>query len=237
MSYTEHDAAWDRYQDELEWERHQEQLRRSIEEGLKGQARDAAKTYLARHGDAVDKRVLASLAESKVLLNAGYFGPSLCASAIAVELMIRFMLVRPTIQGAFLSDEWAGILTAWIATGRTARDRELVPSVLRQWGLDVAEVRGAVSKAPVWEFIKSKLFPRRNDYMHQYEPISRDIAATALECAEAFRYEIVDMVANHLGFTLDVTGQWCKIIYPVVVDERSGTTSPSSEEFEPADPF
>jgi hypothetical protein len=100
--YAEQEAREQAYYDGLE---------EIFQEGLKSQAKEAVKSYLGRYGDAVDQRVLACITEAKVLLKHGHFGPSLCAAAIAVELMIRFMLVRPLVQGAFLSDEWAGILT------------------------------------------------------------------------------------------------------------------------------
>jgi hypothetical protein len=155
-----------------------------------------------------------------------------------MELMIRFMLVRPLIQGAFLSDEWADILTARIATGQTARDRELVPGVLRQWGLDVTKIRTEVSKVLVWEFTEAKLFPNRHNYVHRYEAVPEEIAVTGLECAGTFRHKIVYEVAKQIGFSLDITGKWCKIEYPKVVNELSGsviTTPP--DEYEPANPF
>ena len=228
MSYTEEDARMDAYYDDLQ---------RQFEEDLKSQAKGAVKSYLGRYGDAVDQRVLASLAESKALLKGGHFGPALCTAAIAVELMIRFMLVRPLVQGAFLSDEWADILTARIATGETARDRQLVPAVLRQWGLYVTKVRGAATKVPVWEFTVAKLFPCRHNYVHRYEPIAEDIAAAGVECAEAFRYEIVAAVAKQIGFTLDATRKWRQIFHPKVVTELGGVISESTEHFEPADPF
>jgi hypothetical protein len=180
--------------------------------------------------------VLASIAEAKVLLRYGHFGPSLCAAAIAVELMIRFMLVRPLIQGAFLSDEWAGILTNRIMTGQTAKDRELVPAVLRQWGLDVTKVRSKTSSVPVWECTVTQLFPSRNNYVHRYDPVPEHTAVLGVECAEAFRHEIVSTVAKQLGFSLDLTGKWCEIDHP---REEHGWTIMGqwSEEFEPADPF
>jgi hypothetical protein len=59
MSYTHEDAQMDAYFDGLQ---------REFEEGLKSQAKEAVKSYLGRYGDAVDERVLASLAESKALL-------------------------------------------------------------------------------------------------------------------------------------------------------------------------
>jgi hypothetical protein len=227
MSYTEEDAWMDAYYMELD---------RLFQEGLKSQAKEAAKSYLGRYGDAVDRRVLASSAEAKVLLKHGHFGPSLCAAAIAVELMIRFMLVRPLIQGAFLSDEWAGILTDRIMTGQTAKDRELVPAVLRQWGLDVIKVRSSPSKVPVWEYTKTQLFPSRNNYVHRYDPVPESTAVIGVECAEAFRHGIVGAVAKQLGFSLDLTGKWCEIDHPREEDERT-ITGQWSEEFEPADPF
>jgi hypothetical protein len=117
------------------------ELARQFQQDVKNQAKEAVKLYLARNGDAVDQRVLASIAEAKALLEHKHFGPALCAAAIAVELMIRYMLIRPLLQGAFLSDEWAGILTDRIVTDKAGRDSDLVPIVLRQWGLDVTSVR------------------------------------------------------------------------------------------------
>jgi hypothetical protein len=228
MSYTEEDARIDAYYEELE---------RLFHQGLKSQAKEAVKSYLGRYGDAVDQRVLASIAEAKVLLKHGHFGPSLCAAAIAVELMIRFMLVRPLVQGAFLSDEWAAILTDRIVTGGTAKDRELVPAVLRQWGLDVTKVRSSTSKMLVWESTVSQLFPSRNNYVHRYDPLPENTAVIGVECAEAFRHEIVGAVAKQLGFSLDITGKWCKIDHPREVHVRGIIVSPWSEEFEAADPF
>lgn len=228
MSYTELDAQQDAYYDNLQ---------RLFQEDLKSQARDAVKSYLGRYGDAVDQRVLASLSEARALLKAQHFGPALCTAVIALELMIRFMLVRPLIQGAFLSDEWADILTTRIATGQTARDRELVAAVLRQWGLDVTKVRGSVSNTPVWEFIVNRLFPTRHNYVHRYDPVPEDVAAVGVDCAETFRYEIVGSVAKQMGFTLEATGKWREICHPKKTQFGIVAQSEWIEKFPPADPF
>jgi hypothetical protein len=141
------------------------------------------------------------------------------------------------VQGAFLSDEWAGILTDRILTGRTAEDRKLVPVLLRQWGLDVTKVRSRTSKVPVWECTVTQLFPSRNNYVHRYDPVPEHTAIIGVECAEAFRHEIVGAVAKQIGFSLDVTGKWCNIVHPEEVNERGMIFGTWSEEFEPADPF
>jgi hypothetical protein len=54
--------------------------------------------------------------------------------------------------------------------------------------------------------------------------------------AEAFRYEIIGTVAKQLEFSLDVTGKWCKIVYPETINERGTISFRSPREFEPADP-
>jgi hypothetical protein len=231
MSYTEEDARMDAWY---------ESLQKEFEEGLKAQSRDAVKAYLGRYGDAIDQRVKGSLAEASALLKGEHWGPALCAAAIAIELMIRFMLVRPLVQGAFLNDEWAEILTARVATGRPGDDREMVPAVLRQWGLDVTKVRGATSSVPVWEFTVDRLFPSRHNYVHRYDPVSRDVASLGLESAEAFRYDIVGTVARQIGFTIEATGKWCQILHPAIHQELEGgmirTASEWTEDFTPADP-
>ena len=228
MSYTEEDARIDAYYVDLQ---------KLFEEDLKDQSRAAVKAYLGRYGDAIDERVKASLVEANALLKHGHFGPALCAAAIAIELMIRFMLVRPLVQGAFLSDEWAAILTARVAGGRTADDRKMMPAVLRQWGLDVTKVRGATSGIAVWEFTVNRLFPGRNQYVHEYAVVVPDVATVGVECAEAFRTEIVGTVAKQMGFTLETTGKWCLIHQPREETPLGGSKSEWSEDFEAADPF
>ena len=68
-------------------------------------------------------------------------------------------------------------------------------------------------------------------------PVAGDTAVIGVECAEAFRYEIVGHLAKQFGFSLDVTGTWCKIIHPREVSEQGIISSPWSEEFDPANPF
>ena len=84
---------------------------------------------------------------------------------------------QPLVQGAFLSDEWAEILTARIATGRPSDDQKLVPAVLRQWGVDVTMIKGPTSGISVWSFTVTKLFPARHNYVHRYDPVPPETAA------------------------------------------------------------
>jgi len=93
--------------------------------------------YLAENGDEVQRRIDLCVNNARELHSQGFFRESVINSVTAIELIIRFMLLRPIVQGVFLSDEWAEILAERVATGRTAEDRTLLPSVLKKWGIDI----------------------------------------------------------------------------------------------------
>jgi len=51
--------------------------------------------YLARHGDAIEVRVRACLAEAQALAVAGFDGAAMVRAAAGIEIVIRFFLARP----------------------------------------------------------------------------------------------------------------------------------------------
>ena len=55
------------YAEEARIQAYYEELDRLFHQGVKNQAKEAVKSYLGRNGDAVDQRVLASIAEAKAL--------------------------------------------------------------------------------------------------------------------------------------------------------------------------
>src|SRR2546426_12054904 len=98
---------------------------------------ETAKYALGTTGDAIDARVASCLREAEELLASSHPGPALSLAATAGELVIRFLIVRPLVQAAFFSEEWASIIASRIGTGRGSDDRELLPKVLKQWGIDI----------------------------------------------------------------------------------------------------
>ena len=214
---------------DYDYEREQEYLEEFLQESLRGISEDNAKSYLGKYGDAVDVRVLGCLYEAEELVGLGYTGPALCLAATAIELMIRFLLLRPLVQGAFLSDEWAAILVRRVTSGRSSEDRKLLPAVLRQWGIDITTVR-TDSGIALWEYVVAQLWPARNKVVHSADRPERETVGAAIECARHFRKEIVGSLASKLGFTLETTGKWSEI--------RSVTAYGSGVEvFDPEDPF
>jgi len=74
-----------------------------IQISLKQLSEDSVRTYLGRYGDAVDARISRCLGQACELTAHGYHEVSLVLSCTPIELMIRFMVIRPLIQGAFAS--------------------------------------------------------------------------------------------------------------------------------------
>ena len=131
-------GSWD---EDYEWYRQDAAMSEFIEDSIRNISRDNARAYLGIYGDAIDARVTRCMEQAESVRRLGYDAPAVVAAATALELMIRFMLLRPLVQGAFLSDEWAAVLAGRIATGRTAEDRELLPAILRQWSIDLSAIR------------------------------------------------------------------------------------------------
>jgi hypothetical protein len=59
----------------------------------------------------------------------------------AIELVTRYMLVRPLLRGAFLSDSWAKILAKHITQGRLAREHDLLPSMLGMYDIKIDDFK------------------------------------------------------------------------------------------------
>jgi len=199
MSMTDDEYRMDAFLDEF------------LERELRQLAEGPVFQYLATYGDAIEGRVRACIAESRQLLDAGYPGAALVRAAAGIEITIRFFLARPLLHGAFLSDEWAQLLATRLLNGRTAEDRELLPAILRNWKIDVTEVR-LCNGPQAWEQIVGKIWPRRNDYVHKAAAASPDEARCAVECLEALLSQVVAPLARRLGFTRQETGCWSIVV-------------------------
>jgi hypothetical protein len=223
MSIDWYDIAYDEYLQD----RYEQEL---IDNALRSISEENVRSYLGRNGDAIEERIRFCLDQAEKLQSEKYWGASLVLSVTAIELIIRFMLLRPLVEGAFLSDEWADILSKRIVTSRAAGDRDLLPAVLRNWNIDITQ-RSLRNGKLLWETMRTVIWPRRNHFVHQASPVSEQEASIALECANAFM-EIVLEVANRLGFTLSLTGKWCEID-----SRRDGVSLHIHQSFEPESPF
>ncbi len=200
-----------------------------IENSLDEIAQDNVRGYLGTYGDAVEEKVRQCVVEAKKLFESNFWGPSLSLSVTAIEIIIRFMILRPLVQGAFLSEEWAEILSKRIATGRSAEDRKLLPAILRQWGIEITTIK-TKSNDSLWENIQN-LIQKRNDFVHSGEAIQEHEASKGLEATDSLVTFIIYPIAEKLGFTLTETGKWHKI------DKYTSEGGEYHTSFRPLSPF
>jgi len=190
MSYDENDyafALWAQEQGEQEM----------IEDALESISTEAARSYLAQYGDAVQKRVDSCIDQAESLRAEGFPSQAAFTAVVAVELVFRFILLRPLVQGAFLSEEWAEILTRRVASGRTSRDREILPGVLRNWGVEVDQLL-LPGGGNLWESLVGPVWTTRDVFVHKGAPIGDAEAGLAIECVREIQTQVVHPVARRL---------------------------------------
>jgi hypothetical protein len=128
----------------------------------------------------------------------------------AIELIIRFLLLRPLTSGAFLSVERESILADRIGSGQTARDRELLPAVLKTWGFDISAITLPDGK-PLWQSLTDRnegILAKRDRIVHQGAAGQESDAHRAVDYANALTEQVVHRIAEKFGFTLKTTGLW-----------------------------
>lgn len=199
-----------------------------IEEAMAEASAENVRDYLCRYGDAVEERVQTLLSQANELVSGGFCGPATTVAVTASELIIRFLLLRPLVQGAFLDDMWAAVLTDRVVRGRSADDRELLPRVLRGWGIDITTIRLSNGEM-LWEALQDTVRTERNNFVHLGEPIGEDSAKAAIYCSVAL-LEVAYQVGAELQCGPSVTGKWREVAL------GSGSTQ-HTRSFEADNPF
>jgi hypothetical protein len=215
--------------DEEEW-RQEAAMDEWFDDQLKAQSRQPVFAFLARFGDAVQERVDACIHDATRLRTAGFPGAALVRAAAGIEITIRFFLAKPLVLGAFLSDEWAEALTKRLLGARTAEDRELLPAILRNWGIDLTTLHLS-DGSQMWEAVVTGVWKHRNNYVHAAATITDEDASVAIDCLEQLLSQVVAPMANELGFTRDETNRWS-----VVLSKYDRSLNPP-QEYETANPF
>lgn len=197
-----------------------------VEETIHEQAQGSARSYLGTYGDAISARIDACLASARASAANGEYGPAVTSACTAIELTINYLLLRPLVQGAFLSDVWAGILTDAVMNSR-AGYQQLLPAVTKGWDLDLDAVHLS-SGAVAWGAFTGQIWPLRRKVVHLGAPANEAEARRAIECAEVLLGGLVEPVAKRLGLA------WPDEPWHGRPGDIFGV---AGHRFEPADPF
>jgi hypothetical protein len=188
-----------------------------IEDTLKNISEDGVRNYLGTYGDAIDARIQNCMKDARMLMGGDFLQSAVVSAVTAIELTIRFLLLRPLMQAAFLSEEWANLLTQRVASGRTGSDREILPQILRFHDVELNEIQ-LPSGQPLWKTITESVYAKRNGIVHRAEPATEDDALLAINSADQLRKGVVLPFAKKLGFTLETTGCWQNTRSRIVVE-------------------
>lgn len=170
-----------------------------INSGIVEQSEDRARDYLATYGDAASDRIQWARDEAEALLAELHPSASLAFAAIAAEIAIRFLIVRPLLGGIIFSDVLAERIAARIASGRSAGDRDLLPYVSQHWGLGM-EGKRLASGELLLPYLKDTLFAQRDALMHRGEQVNDADAERACEAVRLIVDEVVVSLSHRLRF-------------------------------------
>jgi hypothetical protein len=191
---------------------------RALNDELRRRSEEAVQHYLGTFGDAIESRVKRCLEDAERLYKFQFYGSALTTAVTSIELIIRFLLIRPLVSGAFLSREWEELLAEKIGSGRTDDDRKILPKLLLRWGIDVRNIALPEGELlwPSLTNLTSGLLAKRNRVVHQGEEASQSEAIRAIHCARIILNDIVYQLASKFGFTRETTSCWSiiKRTYP-----------------------
>jgi hypothetical protein len=159
------------------------------------------------------------MAQARYARQQGYPHFCILGAVTAIELVTKQMLFRPLLQGAFLSDAWAQILTRRFTNARSKHERDILPQILEMYGIKIKELT-LNDKSLFWEALIEKVIRKRNLIAHEGEFATPADADLALECVDVLWGKIVLEVAKTLGFKHDEA--WADV---------------GEEGYEPRDPF
>jgi hypothetical protein len=168
---------------------------------------DGAREYLGTYGDAIDKRFDLVMAQARYARQQGYPHFAILGAVTAIELVTKYMLFRPLLQGAFLSDAWAQILTRRFTNAKSEHERNILPQILEMHGIKIKELPLS-DKSLFWKTLIDKVIRKRNQIAHEGEFATPADADLTLECADVLWSKVVLAVAKKLGFKLDENECW-----------------------------
>jgi hypothetical protein len=142
-------------------------------------------------------------------------------------MIIRFFVVRPLVQGAFLSDEWATILAKTLLSNRPANDRNLVNKVAAMWEVDLQKVKLS-NGSNLWQVFTGQIVPKRNDFVHKAQRVDKKVAVLALDCAKTLMKDLVPAIAMKAGLSWPDSGSWHRVLQGVGGGRSFTTYGPQS---------
>ncbi len=184
MGTTWGDVDWELAQAEEQW---QEVVKGISEEALVQFAEERYRAYFTNNAK-MHLPVLDILSEAENLFENQHFSASLVFSFIAVENILRELILRPLIWGTFIDEEVAGIMTNSLLNNRLDQMSKFIFHFLDgSIGVDLRTTRRPKESTPLWQEIE-EFKSLRNRIVHSGVKCDNESAMRALGVAK-FLYE------------------------------------------------
>jgi hypothetical protein len=156
---------------------------------------NAIREYFYLFGDDIESRIRCRIKAAKALATTEFSGESLVSSITAVEITIRWFLLRPLCEASFISESLADIFVDELFPRRRAAsgDRNLFPKILREWGSGV-DVLKLSNGDDLWDKVTNEFIRDRNDFVHRGKFVSAAVAIGAADAAEQLLAEAIRVV-------------------------------------------
>src|SRR6266404_1473048 len=152
-----------------------------------------------------------ALAEARQLLQTPHYTAAFIHAAIASEVMLRGVVLKPVIHGFIHSDSMAPFIVK-LAFSSTGLDRikDLLVKVFQDVSkVDLMSFQRKGGNKGLWAEIK-EVQSRRDQLMHRAEAATKEEAARAIAVAAAVTDDLFPALAFSLGYHLHDGFRLCK---------------------------
>lgn len=153
----------------------------------------------------ISEKAFRALAEARQLLQTPHYTAAFIHAAIASEVLLKGVILKPILQGFIHSDSIAPLIVA-LAFPSNSIGFERIGGLLAKIfqdvsNLDLMAYRRKDGTKMLWEEI-SELQKRRNPIMHRAEIATKADAEHAIAVATAIMEELFPVFAKSLGYHL-----------------------------------
>ncbi len=190
MSITPEEAAYDDYMAEL----YEENKKEAIEEFTY----ERLQSYY-KNNKLLAQPAFLAFSEARIL-NESNKSAALIFSAIAMEVGLKTILLRPIVHGLVHTESIAALITdLTISHTGMDRSRNLLFQILRDHGgIDLSNFKRANSNKTLWEEIKT-VIEKRNLIMHRAEKAKVEDTDLALDVASEILESIFPAIIAKMG--------------------------------------
>lgn len=109
-----------------------------------------------------------------------------------------------------MSKDWTRVLVRRILTHRAASDREILPSVLRVWEIDLGSIC-LPSANRLWHKFTSEVVPLRNNIVHKGATATEEQGGESLACPTILLDSVICPLSDRFGFSWSKTRCWKEV--------------------------